>query len=152
MIVELGFVCLALISVVLSAQAAYALYMMVYTWDQPDAEARARAPDRFLAPQKSFTVMLPARHEEQVIQSTIERVVKARSPPALMQVLVICSADDEGTISKAAEKIEHLRRQDMGNVELVVFDDLPINKPHGLNRGLGRARNEVLTIFDAEDD
>jgi glycosyltransferase XagB len=78
--------------------------------------------------------------------------VKARYPPAPMQVLVICSADDEGTISKAAEKIELLRRQDVSNVELVVFDDLPINKPHGLNRGLSRARGDVLTIFDAEDD
>jgi cellulose synthase/poly-beta-1,6-N-acetylglucosamine synthase-like glycosyltransferase len=149
---ELGFVILAMISIGLSAQAAYALYMMIYTWEQPEAESKARAPERFLTPQRSFTVMLPARHEEDVIQSTIERVVKARYPIELMQVLVICSADDTGTIDKAMAKIEHLRRQGIGNVEVVVFDDLPINKPHGLNCGLPRVRNEVVTIFDAEDD
>jgi cellulose synthase/poly-beta-1,6-N-acetylglucosamine synthase-like glycosyltransferase len=152
MMVELGFLLLAAISIALAAQAAYALYMMVYTWDQPDAEARAKAPVRFLEPQKSFTVMVPARHEEGVIQSTVDRVVKAHYPAGLLQVLVICSADDQGTIDKAVEKIEQLRRQGLNNVELVVFDDTPINKPHGLNRGFARARNEVVTIFDAEDD
>ncbi len=143
---------LATISLLLTAQAAFTLYMMLYTWDRPEAEALAKAPDVFLPPQKSFTVMLPARHEEDVIQTTIERVVKANYPSRLLEVVVICSVDDTGTIAKAQEKIDELRRQGLHNVRVITFDDTPINKPHGMNKALGQTRNEVVTIFDAEDD
>ena len=34
----------------------------------------------------------------------------------------------------------------------MVFHDGPINKPHGLNVALPHATNDVVTIFDAEDD
>ena len=33
---------LVIVSLLLSAQAAWALYMMVYTWDQPDVDDLAR--------------------------------------------------------------------------------------------------------------
>lgn len=147
---------LVLIVIVLSAmltiQASYTLYIMLYTWDQPQAHARAKAPSLLLPPQKSFTVLLPARHEEEVIQTTVERLVRANYPHALMEVVVICKSDDTGTIAKAQQKIDELRRVGFGNVRVVTFDDLPINKPHGLNVGLRATRNEVVTIFDAEDD
>ena len=96
--------------------------------------------------------MLPARHEEAVIATTIERVVRANYPANLIQILVVCSVDDDGTIAKAQEKIKDLRRHGYGNVAVVVFDDKPINKPHGLNAALPQATNAVVTIFDAEDD
>ena len=35
---------------------------------------------------------------------------------------------------------------------MVVFHDKPINKPHGLNAALPKAKHDVVTIFDAEDD
>src|SRR5262249_41777306 len=93
------------LSILLTIQSAYTLYLMLYTWDQPEAYRRAQAPARFLPPQKSFTVLLPARHEEEVIQSTIERIASARYPLSLLEVVVICSADDMGTIAKAQQKI-----------------------------------------------
>jgi len=151
-IASLFFGALAFVSVALSVQAAYTLYMMIYTWDRSEANERAKAPERFLPPQISFTVMLPARHEEDVIQSTIDRVVRANYPKWLMQVMVICSVDDLGTIGKAEEKISQLLSEGIANVEVVTFDDKPINKPHGLNRALPRALGQVVTIFDAEDD
>ncbi len=143
---------LVVFSLTLTAQAAYTLYMMLYTWDQPAAEAKARVPEVFIPPQTSFTVMLPARHEEEVIQTTIERVVKSNYPAKLLEVIVICSADDTGTIGKAQEKIDELRRQGLTNVRVIVFDDKPINKPHGMNVALRQSRHDVVTIFDAEDD
>lgn len=139
-------------SLMLTVQSAYTLYIMLYTWDQPEAYEKAKAPARFLPPQKSFTVMLPARHEEEVIQSTIERVVQANYPHSLLEVIVICSKDDTGTIEKAEEKINELRRKGIENVRVIIFDDTPVNKPHGLNFGLALTRNEIVTIFDAEDD
>lgn len=141
---------LAVLSVLVTLQSAHTLYLTLYTWDRPPGEARA--PDTFVAPRLSFTVMLPARHEEAVIQTTIERAVKANYPSDLLQVFVICSADDHGTIAKAEEKVAWLRREGLSNVSVVVFHDGPINKPHGLNAALARATGGVVTIFDAEDD
>jgi len=140
------------LSILLTIQSVYTLYIMLYTWDRPEAYQRAKAPERFLPPQKSFTVMLPARHEEDVIQSTIERVIRANYPLSLLEVVVICSIDDTGTIAKAQQKIAQLHRQGVDNVRVVAFKNKPINKPHGLNVGLRSTRNEVVTIFDAEDD
>jgi glycosyltransferase XagB len=141
---------LVLVSLLVTLQSAHTLYLTLYTWDRPPEEARA--PAQFVPPRLSFTVMLPARHEEAVIQDTIERVVKANYPAHLLQVLVVCSEDDRGTISKAEEKIARLRGEGLRNVSVVVFDDGPINKPHGLNAALPRATHDVVTIFDAEDD
>ena len=140
------------LSILLTIQSAYTLYLMLYTWDRPDAYKRAKAPAQFLPPQKSFTVMLPARHEEDVIQTTIERVVSANYPKELLEVVVICKTDDEGTISKAEEKILSLRAEGVTNVRVLTFSTPPTNKPHGLNVGLRETSNEVVTIFDSEDD
>jgi cellulose synthase/poly-beta-1,6-N-acetylglucosamine synthase-like glycosyltransferase len=90
---------------------------------------------------------VPARHEEEVIQATINRVACTEYPSELVQVIVVCAADDVGTIERAERAIRRLP-----NAELVVFDDKPINKPHGLNAALKRARGDVVCIFDAEDE
>ena len=140
------------LSLLLTVQSVYTLYIMVYTWDRPEAFQRSKAPNRFLPPHKSFTVLLPARHEEEVIQMTIERVVRANYPLSLLEVLVICSIDDNGTIAKAQQKVAQLRRKGVTNVNVAAFKNKPINKPHGLNVGLRHTHNEVVTIFDAEDD
>jgi glycosyltransferase XagB len=140
------------LTVILTIQSAYTLYLMFYTWDQPEAYEKARAPEPFSPPQMTFTVMLPARHEEDVIQMTIERVVRANYPLTHLEVVVICKTDDEGTIAKAAEKATQLRGEGINNVRVLTFEDGPTNKPHGLNVGMRGTHNEVVTIFDSEDD
>lgn len=141
---------LVMVSILVTIQSAHALYLTLYTWDKP--KTKAQAPDTFSPPSLSFTVMLPARHEEAVIQDTIDRVAQANYPAELIEVLVICSADDVGTISKAEEKIDELRMESPVEVSMVVFEDGPVNKPHGLNCGLALARADIVTVFDAEDD
>ncbi len=141
-----------LLSILLTIQSAYTLYLMLYTWDRPEAYQKAKAPEQFLPPKKSFTVMLPARHEEDVIQTTIERVVRANYPRHLLEVFVICKTDDQGTIGKAEEKIAALRSEGIDNVQVLTFANQPTNKPHGLNVGLRATSHEVVTIFDSEDD
>ncbi|HEY8458261.1 MAG TPA: glycosyltransferase [Actinopolymorphaceae bacterium] len=149
---SLVFAVLVVISILLSIQAGHVLYMMIYTWDQPEAEQQAKAPDEMVEPYLSFTAILPARHEEEVIAATIDRVVRSNYPATLLQVLVVCSADDIGTIEQAERKIDELSYEGITNVELIVFDDQPINKPHGLNCALRYATGDVVTIFDAEDE
>jgi cellulose synthase/poly-beta-1,6-N-acetylglucosamine synthase-like glycosyltransferase len=95
---------------------------------------------------------VPARHEEEVIQTTIDQAVRTNYPAELVQVLVVCSADDVGTIERAQQKIDRLRSEGIDNADLVVFDDGPVNKPHGLNKALARADGDVVCVFDAEDE
>ncbi len=148
----IGVVILAsiLLSLLLILQSAHTLYIMLYTWDRQDQ--KSKVPEQFLPPQKSFTVMLPARHEEEVIQTTIERVVGANYPLDLLECIVICSVDDPGTIEEAQKKVDMLRAAGIEAARVVSFNDRPINKPHGLNVGLRSTSNEIVTIFDAEDD
>jgi cellulose synthase/poly-beta-1,6-N-acetylglucosamine synthase-like glycosyltransferase len=139
-------------SLVLTAQSAYTAALMLYAWEDEEKHVRGRAPRSYERPRHSFTVLLPARHEEAVIQDTIQRVVDLSYPPDLVQILVVIEAGDHGTIAKVDEKLAELRDQGIENVRLVTFEGEPINKPRGLNVGLGLATGDVVTIFDAEDE
>jgi cellulose synthase/poly-beta-1,6-N-acetylglucosamine synthase-like glycosyltransferase len=150
--VEALYVGLAVLSVLLAVQAGFSAVMMLYAWENESTHGRSRAPRVFDPPWMRFTILLPARHEEEVIQDTIQRVVDLNYPRDLVQVLVVIESGDHGTIAKVNEKIDALSRDGVPNVRLITFDDPPINKPHGLNVGLRDATGDVVTIFDAEDE
>ncbi len=122
---------------------------MLYSWEHPQRVQASKGPSSFLPPHLSFTVLLPARHEEAVIYETIKRVWSAHYPSELLEVVVVCHADDMGTIAEAERAIQAIGSP---QVRVETFSTPPINKPHGLNVGFQRTRNEVVTIFDAEDD
>jgi cellulose synthase/poly-beta-1,6-N-acetylglucosamine synthase-like glycosyltransferase len=143
---------LAIGSLLLTAQAIYSTALMLYAWEDEDKHARSRAPRVLLEPHTTFTVLLPARHEEAVIADTIQRLVELKYPPELLQILIVMESGDQGTIEIVRQRITELHQQKIDHVELVTFDDPPINKPHGLNVGLARATGDVVTIFDAEDE
>ncbi|HEY2004133.1 MAG TPA: glycosyltransferase [Candidatus Saccharimonadia bacterium] len=133
----------------MTLQGIFNMYLTLYAWEDPDRLDEVASPKEFAYPKVSFTVLLPARHEEKVIGETIKSIVGANYPKHLIQTLVICSADDTGTIGVAERAIRSL---DAINSEVVVYSAEPINKPHGLNEGLKRAANQVVVIFDAEDE
>ena len=143
---------LVILSLLLTVQSAYSTALMLYVWEDRRKFERNRAPSTFEAPDQRFTLLLPARHEEDVIQDTIQRVVDLRYPAALVQVLVIIEAGDGGTIAKVREKLAELSRAGIRHVRLLVFSEPPINKPHGLNIGLRAATGDIVTIFDSEDE
>jgi cellulose synthase/poly-beta-1,6-N-acetylglucosamine synthase-like glycosyltransferase len=136
-------------ALVLCAQSLFSLYLMLYSWEYPERLEASRAPKSFSAPHFSFTALLPARHEEAVIYETIQRVWAANYPSHLLEVVVICHSDDTGTIAEAERAVRIIGSPD---VRVETFSTLPINKPHGLNVGLQRTSNQIVTIFDAEDD
>lgn len=136
-------------ALLLFAQSLFSLYLMLYSWEHPESLQRSAGPQSFLPPRLSFTVLLPARHEEAVIFDTIRRVWAANYPQELLEIVVICHADDAGTIAEAERAIAMIG---WPNVRVESFTSGPINKPHGLNIGLQRTRNGVVTVFDAEDD
>jgi glycosyltransferase XagB len=136
-------------ALVLCAQSLFSLYLMLYSWEYPERLEASRAPKSFSAPHFSFTALLPARHEEAVIYETIQRVWAANYPSHLLEVVVICHSDDTGTIAEAERAVRIIGSPD---VRVETFSTLPVNKPHGLNVGLQRTSNQIVTIFDAEDD
>src|SRR5262245_49373542 len=132
---------ITIISVVLCVQSLFSLYLMLFSWEQPERLEGSSGPKTFVAPYHSFTILLPARHEEAVIYDTILRVWRANYPSDLLEIVVICHADDTGTIVEAQRAI-----QAIGNpqVRVETFADTPINKPHGLNVGLRRTSHEII--------
>jgi cellulose synthase/poly-beta-1,6-N-acetylglucosamine synthase-like glycosyltransferase len=139
-------------SLALAAQSTYSAALMLYAWEDEERRERNSVPATFEPPQRRFTLLLPARHEEAVIGETIRRCVALDYPAELVQILVVIEAGDTGTIATVRETIARLRGEGVAHVRLLTFDDPPINKPHGLNVGLREATGDVVTIFDAEDE
>ena len=140
------------VSLTLAAQSAYSAALMLYAWEDEETLQKNRVPTTFEPARHRFTLLLPARHEEAVIQETIQRMVELNYPRELVQVLVVIESSDHGTIAEVNTKLNQLREQGIEHVQLLTFSDPPINKPHGLNVGLRAATGDVVTIFDAEDE
>ncbi len=125
------------------------LYLSLYVWEAPERLDQAASPKVYSRPQVSFTVLLPARHEEAVIGETIKRIAAANYPSELLEIFVICEASDTGTVAAAKEAF---LLAGAVHAKVITFYDKPINKPHGLNVGLSVAQHESVVIFDAEDN
>ena len=138
-----------LITGLMTAQAIFNIRLRLFIWEAPDRAWLNRAPTVYHDPHLSFTILLPARHEEDIYRETIQKIYDLNYPKELMQIIAICREDDPGTIAEARAKIGELHDP---NVQLLIFNDKPINKPHGLNLALKVSRGDVITIFDAEDE
>ena len=138
-----------LIIALMTFQALFNIRLRLFIWETPENAMMNTAPTIYLDPCLSFTILLPARHEEEVYQDTIQKVYDLNYPKELMQIVAICSDDDEGTIAEAQKKIDQLGDP---NVQLLVYTNKPTSKPRGLNHALQIARGDIVTIFDAEDE
>jgi len=152
------------LSIVVLVQALFSLYLTVYSWEHPQRLAASHGPASAEPSRCSFTVIVPAREEARVIYHTITRLWSANYPIGrddegfhdryvmkrrLLEIVVVCHRDDRATISEA-----HRAAVNIGSdgVRVVTYGGEPINKPHALNVGLAASRNDVVAVFDAEDD
>ena len=148
--IGLFFLILYLLIVLLMVfQAIFNIRLRLYIWEKPEHAWLNHAPTVYQDPCLSFTILLPAKNEERVYRETIQKVYDLNYPKELLQIIAICREDDPGTIAEAQAKIDELGDP---NVQLLIYNDYPITKPHGLNLGLQVARGDVVTIFDAEDE
>ncbi|EFH87166.1 glycosyltransferase [Ktedonobacter racemifer] len=138
-----------LIAFIMAVQAIFNIRLRLFIWETPEHAWLNSAPTVYLDPCLTFTILLPARHEEEVLRETMQKIYDLNYPKDLLQIIAICREDDPNTIAEAQAKIDELGDP---NVQLLVFNDKPINKPHGLNLALQVARGDVVTIFDAEDE
>ena len=140
---------LLIVSLAVFAQALFSLYLMLYAWEHPAELEKNRGPRNFVVPAVSFSALLPARDEVGVIYQTLRRVWAANYPRELLEIIVICHRDDAPTIAEARRAVADIGSP---NVRVVLFGHEPINKPRALNAGFASSKNQVITIFDAEDD
>jgi glycosyltransferase XagB len=140
---------LIIISIIAIIQSVFTIFSMLYAWNSTDTPDEPASPKYYENPFHSFTILVPAWHEESVIAQTIKAIANINYPPELSQILILLRPQDKETVRIARETLTTLNRN---NLSIVMVDDLPRNKPNQLNWGLVEATGEIITIFDAEDE
>lgn len=142
----LSVVVLVALSLSLTLFASVTLWWMLHAWRRPDVLRSIdfeRSPDE---PALSFSLIVPARHEQAVLDATIARLCDMAHPD--FEILVVVGDDDPETEAVAREAA----RMSGGRVSVLVDDSVPKNKPKALNRALAHCTGEIVGVFDAEDD
>jgi glycosyltransferase XagB len=140
---------LIIISIIAIIQSVFTIFSMLYAWNSTDNPEEPASPKYYEKPFHSFTILVPAWHEENVIAQTITAIANIKYPPELSQILILLRPQDVDTVRIAKETLEVLNRN---NLSIILVDDLPRNKPNQLNWGLASSTGEIITIFDAEDE
>jgi cellulose synthase/poly-beta-1,6-N-acetylglucosamine synthase-like glycosyltransferase len=133
------------ISLLLSGIAWTNLVWMVSAWRTPGSLADSGLPRADLESTLSFSLIVPARHEEAVLEATLSRLVKSDHPD--FEVLVVVGSDDPGT-RQVADGVAG-RHPEL--VKVVLDDSWPKSKPKALNTALPYCTGAITGVFDAED-
>ncbi|PZF97462.1 glycosyl transferase [Micromonospora endophytica] len=133
------------ISIALFVFAAVALWWTMHAWRTPETLAGTRFSAHDGTHSLSFSLLLPARHEQLVLEHTVQRLME--STHTRFEIIIIVGHDDPETAAVAERLAEthpyHVR---------VVTDTNPVkNKPRALNTALPYCRGAVVGVFDAED-
>jgi glycosyltransferase XagB len=139
----------AIVTLVYVVCVGYRIYLFVRSTRSDvseivtDDEARA-VPDSELP---TYTVLVPAYHEAEVVKHLVANIGRLEYPPELLEVLLLVEADD-------FETIDAIRDEDPGSQFRLVYvpPAEPRTKPKALNFGLTLARGELVAIYDAEDE
>jgi cellulose synthase/poly-beta-1,6-N-acetylglucosamine synthase-like glycosyltransferase len=133
------------VSFLLGGMAATTLVWMMDAWRTPESPVERGMKRVDLDPAHSFSLIVPARHEEAVLEATLSRLVSNDHPD--FEVLVVVGADDEAT----REVAERVAERHPEVVKVIVDHNWPKNKPKALNTALAYCTGTVTGVFDAED-
>jgi hypothetical protein len=137
---------LVVLSLGLFTVASTTLWWMLHAWRNPDALAATGFRRRAAGAPWSFSLLLPARHEQDVLGDTIDALARLDHPK--YEVIVIIGHDDPETECVARAAAARYPR----NVKVVMDYHLPKNKPRALNTALRKCRGDIVGVFDAEDE
>jgi cellulose synthase/poly-beta-1,6-N-acetylglucosamine synthase-like glycosyltransferase len=126
------------------------LAVMLFAWRQDgasdDSDGAERSGTESDASPLSFSLLVPARHEEQVLAMTLDRLAEIEHDR--FEVLVIVGDDDPGTAAVANAAVA----RHPSCIRVVVDEHLVKSKPRALNTALPCCHGDVIGIFDAEDE
>jgi cellulose synthase/poly-beta-1,6-N-acetylglucosamine synthase-like glycosyltransferase len=137
---------LVVVSIVLFGVAMATLWWMLHAWRDPDTLRATGFLGDTDPPQLSFSLLVPARHEQAVLEATLEQLLRLDHPD--FEVLAIVGHDDPETAA-VAEAVAHRHPE---QVRIVVDRSWPKNKPKALNAALSLCQGDVVGVFDAEDE
>jgi cellulose synthase/poly-beta-1,6-N-acetylglucosamine synthase-like glycosyltransferase/putative flippase GtrA len=135
----------ALMSSILLVISVLSVSWQAYAWRTPDTFRRTGLTD-LDEPKLSFSVLVPARHEEAVLGATLAGIAAMDHPN--FEVVVVVGHDDPGTRGVAEAASAGLDVP----VEIVTDRHQGKNKPKALNSGLPHCTGDVVMVIDAEDD
>jgi hypothetical protein len=134
------YVVLTVVSLILFIVAASTLWWMLHAWRSPEALAATGFRRRSAGRPLSYSLLLPARHEQHVLGDTIDALARLDHP--LYEVIGIIGHDDPET--------EHVARAGAARhprtVRVVIDDNMPKNKPKALNTALPACRGAVVML------
>jgi cellulose synthase/poly-beta-1,6-N-acetylglucosamine synthase-like glycosyltransferase len=139
-------IALVVVSIVLFGIAMGTLWWMLHAWRDPETLLATGFLGETDPPQLSFSLLVPARHEQAVLEATLEQLLRLDHPD--FEVLPIVGHDDPDTAAVA----EAVARRHPEQVRIVVDRNWPKNKPKALNAALPLCRGDVVGVFDAEDE
>ncbi len=134
------------VSFLLAAIAWTTLVWMVNAWRTPAALMESGLSRQALAAAHSFSLIVPARHEEVVLEATLTRLMATDHPD--FEVLVVVGDDDPGT----REVAERVADRHPDSLRVVIDTSRPKSKPKALNAALLYCSGAITGVFDAEDD
>ena len=137
---------LVILSLGLFTVSSTTLWWMLHAWRSPDALAATGFRRRAAGAPRSFSLLLPARHEQEVLGDTIDTLARLDHPK--YEVIVIIGHDDPETEFVARAAAARYPRV----VRVVIDYHLPKNKPKALNTALRKCRGDIVGVFDAEDE
>lgn len=133
-------------SLAFAALAATTLVCMLHAWRTPAALERTRFAGGDRPPQSSFSLIVPARHEQAVLETTLGRLAALDHPA--YEVVAVVGHDDHET-REVAERVAGAYPE---RVRVMVDTSWPKSKPRALNTALPACRGRIVGVFDAEDE
>jgi cellulose synthase/poly-beta-1,6-N-acetylglucosamine synthase-like glycosyltransferase len=141
----LAAVAIVISSLFLMVISGATLWWTLHAWRTPETLAATRFNPPEGAGELSFSLLVPARHEQAVLAATVERLIQTVHHD--YEVIVIVGHDDPET----AKVAEDLAAAHPALVRVVTDTHEVKNKPRALNTALPYCRGEIIGIFDAED-
>jgi len=144
--VIIGIVVLSLVSVAMTVISGTTLWWMLHAWSSASSLAATSFDVDPSPPLRSFSLLVPARHEQAVLAETLDRLAALEHPR--FEVIAIVGHDDPETEAIARAAAE--RHPDI--VRVVVDVSVPKSKPKAMNTALQHCHGDMIGVFDAEDE
>lgn len=135
---------IAAVSLALFWMAAFTLWWQMHAWRTPEVLASTRFGRPDGGDRLAFSLLLPARHEQAVLDHTVQRLLESSHTD--FEIIVIVGHDDPETTEVARQAAARDPR-----VRVVVDQHERKNKPKAMNTALPHCRGDVVGVFDAED-